>query len=76
MQHVDKSGDKKLLKKCTLPLTGKKCVHQIVSDYGVFDVTPKGFLLKEYAPGLTPEEVVKATDGFVEISPLVKQMSF
>ncbi len=75
MQHVDKNGDKKLVKKCTLPLTGLKCIHQIVSDYGVFDVTPGGFLLKEYAPGLTVEQVVEATAGKITVSPQVKVMN-
>lgn len=75
MQHVDKAGDKKLVKKCTLPLTGLKCIHQIVSDYGVFDVTPNGFLLKEYAPTLTVEHVVAATEGRISVDPNVKKMT-
>jgi len=75
MQHVDKTGEKKLLDKCTLPLTGIRCVHQIVSDYGVFDITPQGFLLKEFAPELTPQQVVAATGGRVQISPQVKPMT-
>lgn len=75
MQHVDKTGEKKLLDKCTLPLTGIRCVHQIVSDYGVFDVTPQGFLLKEFAPELTPQQVVAATGGRVQVSPQVKPMT-
>jgi 3-oxoacid CoA-transferase subunit B len=76
MQHVDKNGDKKLVKKCTLPLTGLRCIHQIVSDYGVFDVTPNGFLLKEYAPGITIEKIQEHTDGKLSISPNVKEMTF
>jgi 3-oxoacid CoA-transferase subunit B len=76
MQHVDKSGDKKLLPKCTLPLTGIRCVHHIVSDYGFFDITPEGFLLREFAPDLTVEEVVKATGGRVKVSPQVHPMKF
>lgn len=76
MQHVDKNGDKKLVKKCTLPLTGLRCIHQIVSDFGVFDVTPDGFLLREYAPGMTAQEVVEATAGKITIAKDVKEMKF
>lgn len=76
MQHVDKNGDKKLVKKCTLPLTGLRCIHQIVSDYGVFDVTPNGFLLREYAPGISIEQIQAHTDGKLTISPHVKEMTF
>jgi 3-oxoacid CoA-transferase subunit B len=76
MQHIDKSGEKKLLPKCTLPLTGIRCVHQIVSDYGVLEITPEGFLLKEFAPDLTPDEVVAATGGRIKVSPQVKPMKF
>ena len=74
MQHADKEGNSKLRKACTLPLTGKKCVNRIVSDFGVIDVTPEGFLLKEYAPDMTPEQVVKATEGHIRIDPNCKPM--
>ena len=57
MQHVDKDGESKLLKNCDLPLTGLRCVNRIVSDFGVIDVTPEGFLLREYAPDLTVEKM-------------------
>jgi 3-oxoacid CoA-transferase subunit B len=69
MQHADKEGNSKLRTKCTLPLTGKKCVNRIVSDFGVIDVTNEGFLLKEYAPDMTPEQVLKATEGRMRIAP-------
>ena len=69
MQHADKEGNSKLRTKCTLPLTGKKCVNRIVSDFGVIDVTNEGFLLKEYAPDMTPEQVLKATEGKMRIDP-------
>lgn len=74
MQHVDKDGVSKLVSRCTLPLTGKSCVHHIVSDYGVLDVTPDGFLLREFAPGLSPEIVVRATSGRVQIASDIKPM--
>lgn len=76
MQHVDKEGNSKLRTKCTLPLTGVKCIKKIVSDYGVIDVTENGFVLREYAPDLTAEAVVKATEGKMTIAPDCKPMSF
>jgi 3-oxoacid CoA-transferase subunit B len=74
MQHADKEGNSKLRKKCTLPLTGVNCIKKIVSDYGVIDVTPEGFVLREYAPDLTPEKVLAATEGRMTIAPDVKPM--
>ena len=75
MQHADKDGNSKLRKACTLPLTGLHCIHKIVSDYGVMDVTKDGFILREYAPDLTPEFVVKATEGRIQIASDVKKMT-
>lgn len=63
MQHTDKEGQSKLLKKCTLPLTGLHCVKKIVSDLGVFEITPEGFKCLEYAPGVTFEEIKAKTEG-------------
>lgn len=63
MQHTDKSGNSKLLKKCTLPITGLRCVKKIVSDLGVFDITPDGFKCLEYAPGVTIDEIKAKTEG-------------
>jgi len=76
MQHADKEGHSKLRKKCTLPLTGVNCIKKIVSDYGVIDVTPSGFVLREYAPDLTPEKVLAATEGKMTIAPDVKPIKF
>lgn len=74
MQHTDKEGNSKLRTKCTLPLTGINCIKKIVSDFGVIDVTPAGFVLREYAPDMTPEQVVKATEGKMKIAPDCKKM--
>lgn len=63
MQHTNKAGESKLLPACTLPITGKKCVKKIVTELGVFDITPEGFLLIELAPGVTIEEVKAKTAG-------------
>lgn len=76
MQHTDKEGNSKLRKKCTLPLTGVKCIKKIVSDFGVLEVTKDGFVLLEYAPDMTAEQVVKATEGKVSIHPECKAMTF
>lgn len=76
MQHTDKDGHSKLRTKCTLPLTGVKCIKKIVSDFGVIEVTPKGFVLLEYAPDMTADQVVKATEGKIAIHPECKKMTF
>ncbi len=61
MDHTDKAGNSKLLKACTLPLTGKACVHRIITNLGVFDVVPGGLRLAELAPGVTEGEVAAKT---------------
>ncbi|MBC7420695.1 MAG: CoA transferase subunit B [Bdellovibrio sp.] len=76
MQHTDKEGNSKLRIKCTLPLTGVKCIKKIVSDFGVIEITDKGFVLLEYAPDMTAEQVVKATEGKITIHPECKAMVF
>ncbi|UXR63457.1 CoA transferase subunit B [Bdellovibrio bacteriovorus] len=76
MQHTDKEGNSKLRSKCTLPLTGVKCIKKIVSDFGVIEITPEGFVLKEYAPDLSPEKVLAATEGKMKIAPDCKAMTF
>ncbi len=61
MQHVSKNGESKILPKCQLPLTGVRVVKKIVTELAVIDVTPQGLLLRERAPGVTTEEIIKAT---------------
>ncbi|QSE96860.1 3-oxoacid CoA-transferase subunit B [Fulvivirga lutea] len=64
MQHKSRSGDSKLLKECTLPITGIKCVKKIVTDMAVMDVLPEGgFKLLERAPGVSVEDIKAATEG-------------
>ncbi len=64
MQHTNKKGESKLLKKCTLPLTGVGCVKKIVTDLAVLEVTPNdGFRLLERAPGVSVEDIVSKTEG-------------
>ncbi len=75
MEHVAKDGTHKLIKKCTLPLTGQNCIDRIVTDYGVLDVIKgKGFKLLEWAPDLTVEQVIKATGAPVEVAADAKAM--
>ncbi|MBZ9630915.1 CoA transferase subunit B [Salegentibacter sp. LM13S] len=63
MMHTNKAGDSKLLKKCSLPLTGVACVTKIVTNLAVIEVTKNGFKLLERAPGVSVEEIEKATEG-------------
>lgn len=75
MQHVSKSGASKLLKQCTLPITGLKCVKKIVTELAVLDVLPEGgFKLVERAPGVSVEEIKKATEGKLIIEGEVPEM--
>lgn len=63
MMHTNKKGESKLLPKCTLPITGIKCVKRIITNMAVLDVVPQGFLLREKAEDVTLEEIQKATTG-------------
>ncbi len=75
MQHVNKAGESKLLPNCELPLTGKKCVKRIVTELAVVDVLPQGgFKLVERAPGVSVEEIKKATAGKLIIEGDIPEM--
>ena len=63
MDHTDKAGNPKLLKVCTLPLTGVHCVHRIITNLGVFDVGEGGLKLIEMAPGVTRDEIAVKTEA-------------
>jgi 3-oxoacid CoA-transferase subunit B len=75
MQHINKAGESKLLPACELPLTGIRCVKKIVTELAVLDVLPDGgFRLLERAPGVSVEEIVKATAGKLVIDGDVPEM--
>jgi len=75
MEHATKDGGPKIMKKCTLPLTGVEVVDLIVTDLAVIEVTPKGLVLREVAPGVTPEAVQKVTEPALIIAPDLKTIS-
>lgn len=75
MEHTAK-GQPKILPKCTLPLTGRRCVDRIITDMAVFDVTPNGLLLIEIAPGVTIDDVRGATSAPFELSETIKEITF
>ena len=74
MMHVNKAGESKLLKRCSLPLTGVGCVKKIVTELAVLEVTPQGFKLLETAPGVTVEDVKNATEGTLVIEGDIPEM--
>ncbi|MFV1449285.1 CoA transferase subunit B [Maribacter sp. HS] len=74
MMHTNRAGDSKLLKRCSLPLTGVGCVKKIVTNLAVLEVTENGFLLLERAPGISVDEIKKATEGQLIVPDLVKEM--
>lgn len=74
MMHTNKAGESKLLKKCTLPLTGVACVKKIVTNLAVLDVTDKGFKLLERAPGVSVEEIIAATEGRLVVEGDIPEM--
>jgi 3-oxoacid CoA-transferase subunit B len=76
MMHVNKAGESKVLKKCTLPLTGVGCVKKVVTELAVLEVIPKGFKLLERAPGVSVEEIQKATEGTLIIEGEIPEMQF
>jgi len=75
MMHVNKAGESKILKKCTLPLTGVGCVKKVVTELAVLDITPKGFKLLERAPGVSVEDIINATEAELIIEGEIPEMS-
>ncbi len=76
MEHISKKGDRKVLKACTLPLTGLGCVKRIITDYAVMDVVPGGLKLIERAPGVSVDEIRAITDATLLVEGDVPEMAF
>ena len=74
MMHTNKAGESKLLKKCTLPLTGVGCVTKIVTNLAVIEVTEEGFKLLERAPGVSVDEIKAATEGKLIVEGEIPEM--
>lgn len=75
MMHVNKAGESKILKKCTLPLTGVGCVKKVVTELAVLEVTPNGFKLLERAPGVSVEDIINATEADLIIEGDIPEMN-
>lgn len=76
MMHTNRAGQSKLLKECTLPITGVKCVTKIVTNLAVLDIVDNKFRLLERAPGVSVEEIQKATEGDLLIEGDIPEMKF
>ena len=76
MMHTNKAGQSKLLKQCTLPLTGVGCVKKVVTNLAVLEITSGGFQLLERAPGVSVREIMEATEGRLIIPSEVPEMEF
>jgi 3-oxoacid CoA-transferase B subunit len=74
MMHTNRAGESKLLKRCSLPLTGKNCIKRVITDLGLFSIRDGGFILEELAPDVTVEEVKAKTEGKLSISLNLKTM--
>jgi len=75
MEHTTREGQPKILKKCTLPLTGVRVVDTVVTEMAYMRVTPSGLVLEEVAPGLSAEDVQRATGARLIVSPALKMMA-
>ncbi len=75
MMHTNKTGESKLLKKCSLPLTGVGCVKKVVTNLGVLEVTSKGFRLVERAPGVSVDTIKQATEGTLIVEGDIPEMA-
>lgn len=75
MMHTNRAGESKLLSKCTLPITGVQCVKRVVTNLAVLDITDEGFKLIERGPGVSVEEIKKATEGRLVVEGEIPEMN-
>ena len=76
MQHTNKEGESKVLRECTLPLTGVRCVHAVLTDMAFFEVGDDGLILRELAPGVTVEDIAARTEAAYTVAADVHTMTF
>jgi 3-oxoacid CoA-transferase subunit B len=74
MMHTNRAGESKLLKRCSLPLTGVNCINKVVTNLAVLEVTDQGFILLERAPGVSVEEIQNATEGTLIVEGDIPEM--
>jgi len=75
MEHTNKAGETKVLRACKLPLTGKACVHLVITDLCVFEIGADGMILKELAPGVTEDEIAAKTEARYQVSPELRMVA-
>lgn len=75
MMHTNKAGESKLLRECSLPITGVGCVKKVVTNLAVLDIDERGFVLRERAPGVSVEEIVQATEGRLVVEGDIPEMT-
>jgi 3-oxoacid CoA-transferase B subunit len=76
LEHTTRDGKPRLLKRCTLPITAPGVVKLVATDLGLFEVTPRGFKLREHAPGWTPEEIKELTEARLIIADDLREFRF